>query len=529
MLPLILMTVKALVVIAAAVYGFAALLPKEDAAWVKKGPLAILLSMFVLGMWGHNIWLAYLGIVMILPLLAKGRADAAALYCVLTVAMPLLSMKVFIGSLYLFTVTKYLFCALGLAVAVMINRKDPAAPPLRRFDLPILIMLLLEFAQARDPSPTATLRQCVPVLLTIALPYFLLSRSLNSERDIRRFILAFVLAGFAMALVATIEARLHWLIYKQIQGRLDITAGINAYSKMRAGMIRAPASFPESTALGTFLALAFMASLTLRNHFSSRRNWYVVLGVLLLGLISANSRGAFLGLAVGVIAWDLYNRRFGSLVLKVVAVGALYLFALFAAQFSAYFAGLVGKGSDTASTADYRMQLLRRGMEEIHKHPILGQTMKAALDNLQDLRQGEGIVDLVNGYINYGLSLGYLGMAGLAAGFVSLAVTMWMARPALRRNPQLLEPAACVFSVAMLSIPNSFFTGFGGDGSTNFYQMCALGSAVWALRRVMPASTNNAGGIAAAPMPAIRAKILADREAALRQTPQSPATQPTMG
>jgi len=516
MLPQILMTLKGLVLLTGAVYGFAALLGKEDAAWVKRGPLAIFLSMFVVGMWGHNVWIAYAAILVALPILARGRADAAALYCILVVAMPLLSMKFIIGSTYLLTIDKYVFCALGLAAAVIMNRPQQPLPQARRFDLPIVLMLLLEFAQARDASATATLRLFMPALLTIALPYFLLSRSIRNDNDVRRFLLAFVLAGFAMALVATVEARLHWLIYKQIQGRLDIAAGINAYSKMRAGMLRAPASFPESTALGTFLALAFMAALSVRSSFKSRYKWFTVLGVLLLGLISANSRGAFLGLAVGLIAWDLYSRRYGLLVAKLVAGGALYLFALTAAQFSAYFAALVGKDSGTAGTADYRLQLLRRGMEEIHKHPFLGQTMKDALNNLQDLRQGEGIIDLVNGYISYGLSLGYLGILGLVLVFVSLCLTMWAVRSTLRRNPQLLDSAACVFAAAALSIPNSFFTGFGGDGSTSFYQMCALGSAIWALRRVAAANPGDASGLPAAPMSATRARILADREAARR-------------
>lgn len=514
MLPLIVMTIKGLLLLFGATYAFAALLPKEDAAWVKRAPLWIFMSMFMIGMWGHTYWVAYAALLLALPILAKGRADAAALYCVLVVSLPMIPQQISIGGLYLIFGSKYLFCALGLTAAFMMNRGKAQLSRRRYFGVPILIMVVLEVAQARDPSATATIRQCLPVVLTIFLPYFILSRSLESMEDLRRFLLAFVLAGCVMALVATVEARLHWLIYKQIEGMLGVHGSINGYTKMRAGALRAPASFPESTSLGTFLTLAFIAALALRDTFASRGKWYAALFMLVLGLVSANSRGAFIAVAIGLLAWDLYCRRYVALGIKLVGAGGIYLLALTAAQFSAFFAAMVGKGSGTAATSDYRVLLLHRGLEEIHKHPILGQNLKAALDNLQDLRQGEGIIDLVNGYISYGLTLGYPGIIGLLMVFVSLCLAMWIVRRKVRANPALLEPAACAFAVGMLSIFNSFFTGFGGNGSTSFYQICAVGSAVWAMRNFAPARGDQAGTLEKPAPKGLAALIAADRDRA---------------
>ena len=486
MLHQILMTVKGLLLLTAAVYGFAALLHKEDAAWVKRAPLQIFVSMFVIGMWGHNVWVVYIASLLALPILARSRADAAALYCIMVVSLPLLNQKIFLGSLYLIPLNKYVFSALGLAIACMIKRDKAVVPKRSRFDLPIILIMVLELTQARDPSVTATIRQCIPVIVTILVPYVFLSRALNTPQDVRRFLLTLALAGFVMAVVATAEARLHWLIYKQIQGNLNIDTQINAYMKMRAGMVRAPASFVESTSLGTFLAIAVMAVMTVRDRFASRAKWLVALFFLLLGLMAANSRGAFVSVAIGAVAWDFYCRRYGALSAKVVAAGLLYLFALTAAQFSAFFAAMVGQGSGTEATTEYRYLLLRRGLEEIRKHPLLGQTLDSALANLQDLRQGEGIIDLVNGYINYGLTLGYPGMVGLVLVFISLSLAMLAARRRFQSNGELLRDAACVFSSAVFSILNSFFTGFGGPSSMSFYQVCALGAALWAMRRSAP-------------------------------------------
>jgi len=512
LLSMIAMTVKGLLLLAAAVYGFASLLGKEDAAWVRKAPLAIFLAMFLIGMWGHIYWTAYAALLLALPLLAKGRADGAALYCILLVSMPLIGGQIVIGSLYLTAANKYLFCALGLALVFLINR-NPKPLKLHRsyFGLPIMLIVILELAQQRDPSITATIRQCIPVLLTIPLPYFLISRSLADSADVRRFLLAFTLSGFVMAVVATVEARLHWLIYKQMEGFLQVQVGVNSYSKLRAGLIRAPASFPESTTLATFLVLSIMAALATRNSFTSKTKWWVVLLVLGLGLMSANSRGAFVALALGLVAWDLYGRRYGALAVKVASAAGIYGFAVFAAQFSAFFAAMVGQDSGTSSTSDYRVQLWHRGMEEIRKHPLLGQNMRTALDHLQDLRQGEGIIDLVNGYINYGLTLGYTGMIMFAVAFISLCLAMFAARQKLRQDRILIEAAGCVFAVAALSLVNGFFTGFGGGTSSGFYQMCAVGSALWAMRG-MAAAAERGSSVRLSPVRSdIVALIAADR------------------
>jgi hypothetical protein len=512
MLSQLLMTAKGVAVLIAAIYGFAALLRKEDAQWVKRAPLVIFLSLFVLGMWGRNVWVEYVALVAALPLLAKSRPEAAALFCVLSVAAPQLYSPVTLGSLYLVSVSKYVFCAIGLAIAVVIKRPDRPALQHSRFDLPVLIITVMELVQARDPSITATIRQCAPLLLTIPLPYYLISRSLNSVEEVRRFLLALALAGFVMAVVATVEARLHWLIYKQVEGFLNIHRSVNAYAKLRAGLLRAPASFPESTALGTFLAIASIALLVIREKFASNGKWYLALFVMALGLISANSRGAFIAVLIGVMAVDFYRGRYGALAVKVAGGGLAYLILLGAAEFSTYLAALIGKSGGTEATTVYRQELLRRGLEEIHKHPYLGTTMKTALENLQDLRQGEGIIDLVNGYISYGLTLGYAGIAGLLVAFLSLCFAMLSVKSKLRLNSDLVGPAAATFAVAALSVVNSFFTQFGGEGATPFYQICAVGSCVWATRGL--ASPGKAGAAQSARTAApsqLAALIQADR------------------
>jgi hypothetical protein len=518
MLSQIAMTVKGTLVLLAAVHFFAALLSKEDAAWVKRAPRTIIVGLYLIGLWGHYVGTAYLALVLSIALLSRSRAEAAALYAVAIVSLPDLYWKPVFGGLYLFPFTKHLFSMLGLAVAFARHKQ-----PIRltsRFDLPILLVLILELAQARSGDATDVARLTMPIIFNIALPYFLISRSLNSPEDVRRFMLALAFGGFVMAIVATTEARLHWLLYKQIEVQMNIFSPINSFQQSRGGVLRAPASFPESTSLGTFIAMAGIMIIALRSSFASKGKWYIAVGVLLVGLIAPNSRGAFIGIGVGLLAFDLYEKRYGALALKAGSMAAIYMVMLIAAQFSPYIATSMGKG-DTASSSEYRVLLLHRGLEEIRKHPVLGTTMKNALANLDDIRQGQHIIDLVNGYINYGLTLGYPGIVGLLAVFLGPCAAMLLARRRLWPSEVARNAAAAVFSIAAFMIIVSFFTGFGNEGSTPYYEVLAICGTVWALRRTeLAGSGAQLAGLQVTAAPGIRGMILRDREAArLKPTP----------
>lgn len=513
MLSHLVMTLKGIVVLSGAVLLFASLLREEDKRWINGGPLFIIVGLFVSGMWIHIVWLQYLAIMLVIPLFSRTRAEAAAIYAVTVISSPTLYYKVVFGSFYLMPCTKWLFAALGLAIAFA--TKPASAPRLRhRFDIPMLILLALSVARARDPNLTEMLRELVPVVTLVGLPYFLLSRCLNTAEDVRRLLLAMAMAGFVMAIVAVVEARLHWLLYKQVESSLGIQSMINAFSKMRGGVIRAPASFPEATSLGSYLALTGVALMGLRPSFRSTSRYYIALGILCVGLLSSSSRGALVGILIGAVAFDFYRARFGSLIGKLGLGACVYLVMMTLAQFSSYFDAMLGRGAVQTST-DYRILLLHRGLEEIGKHPLLGTTLKTALKNLEDIRQGEGIIDLVNGYISYGLILGYPGIIGLGLVFATSCLTMWTIRRKVAADEAVSGVAAVVFGVSAFTAVNAFYSGFGAEGSTTFYELLAIGSCLWGLSRSRVIQTGSPAPLArGVGRSGIRAIIEGDRATA---------------
>ncbi len=78
-------------------------------------------------------------------------------------------------------------------------------------------------------------------------------------------------------------------------------------------------------------------------------------------------------------------------------------------------------GTIDSSNIDYRGRLWTRGWEIVRDNPLFGD--QYALARMQDLRQGQGIVDFVNGYL----------AELLATGFVGLTLFLLVVLPALKK------------------------------------------------------------------------------------------------
>jgi len=67
-------------------------------------------------------------------------------------------------------------------------------------------------------------------------------------------------------------------------------------------------------------------------------------------------------------------------------------------------------GSTSSDTVSYRELLLKVSLEQIRDFPLFGSTYYLAAPRMQVLIQGEGIIDIVNTYLEIALQFGYLGL-----------------------------------------------------------------------------------------------------------------------
>ncbi|NIJ08600.1 hypothetical protein FHS31_002221 [Sphingomonas vulcanisoli] len=459
-----------------------------------------MIGFYAVGMLSPSIWIVYAMLLGALPLLARTRAEAAALFIVATGAVPELVYPLQIGSLYLVAVDKWILLSIGLMAAVLFRRRaGPKAG--MRFSLPYVIMLALDLYVSRDDTVTATLRNVVGVLLAGGVGYFAFTNAISRIEDLRRVLLAFAYIGFVLSCVAVVEGFLHTLFYATMSAKLNI-GGTPLYRlmKFRGGILRATTVYGDATTLAQFLVVTLMATVTFRHNFRTTRALGIALGVITVGIFVTSTRNAWIGVLVGVMAFDLYRGRFLPLVGKVTLLGMMYGSVLLLAEFIPYFNAMVN-GPDTTGTANYRSLLLTRGMEEYHKHPLSGIAVKKLLIDMKDLVQGEGIVDFVNGYLFYALADGLLGFIGLLLVFLLPCVAMLAIRRSMIARGLLLErSAALVFSVCLTYAVMTAFTGYGGHYEIPLYCIMGLGAVLFSWRRVAPARLNLGAANAAPPL-----------------------------
>jgi len=383
-----------------------------------------------------SLWLFALAAV---PLyLWAGRKDSnpVALYLLMMQVVPAVWVDIpFLGNNGLFPLDNYRMLALAvlLPVAIRYRRNSGDAVPgtFGAMDVLLLIFGALQVALYTPPdlrshlvipdSPTNALRRAFLFLLDVYLLYFVLSRTCQSRRKMQDAMATLCLACAVMAAIAIFEHARGWLLYVGIASRWgDPTAG---FYLLRAGAVRAQASAGHSISLGCLLAVAFGFWLYLQSQVRSAMRRIGAVLLLWGGLFAAFSRGALLGAAAVYFAFMAAGPR----ALSRLARGAFVALALGGLLALTPIGERVLDELPTAGQAadPYRERLAERGWQLVFAHPYFGDQFP--WPEMEDLRQGEGIIDIVNTYLGTALSYGLVGLFVFVS-FMLLATTRTYSR-----------------------------------------------------------------------------------------------------
>jgi O-antigen ligase len=279
-----------------------------------------------------------------------------------------------------------------------------------------------------------------------------------------------------MAAIAIFEHMKNWLLYVENIGGWGIPLTRLNWLQ-RGGELRAQVSTGHSLALGYLLAVGFGFWLYLKSHVQSgiRR-----IGVTLLlwgGLLAAFSRGPWLGAVSVYFAFLAAGPRAVSRLAKGVflalAVGLLIMVSPVGDRILNVLP-VMGKTADV--NIIYRQRLAERGWEIVLAHPLFGDQFP--WPEMEDLRQGEGIIDIVNTYL--GIALGY-GLIGLMffLSFILLGIAAVYARTRVlvHSDPDLAmfgtSLIACIVGTLVMIDTNSFNLG----PEKMFYVLAGLATA----------------------------------------------------
>ncbi|MBI5270565.1 MAG: O-antigen ligase family protein [Burkholderiales bacterium] len=380
-------------------------------------------------------------------------ARAATLWAGLLLAVPSVGAYLpgfgGIGNFFEMTHARALTMAL-LVPALVWVRQGPRAPgPLGvAVDWFVLAFFAVQLAVVLPyASRTDLIRQAFVLCLDTLLPYWVFSRVFQDPEGLRSALRAFVLTAMVLSVLAVFESVRRWPLYDAVPEAWHMSWDLNVFLE-RAGLLRAKASAGHSLVLGSVLvvALGFWAAL---RHEVPRR-WLGHLGTLGLvaGLAASMARGSWLGaLLLGLLLLLLGAAPIKRLLLAGVAgAGALLVAAQIPAmRFVVDLLPFIGEVD--AFNVTYRQRLFEISIALISNSPWLG--VPGYLDHMEELRQGQGIIDIVNSYLAIGLATGVVGLGAFVGGFATMLWSLWRLQRERDAAPEGRQLAACLLATTL--------------------------------------------------------------------------------
>ncbi|MEQ1838536.1 MAG: O-antigen ligase family protein [Candidatus Nitrotoga sp.] len=419
--------------------------------------LGLTLAVFL----AHNFWIYVIIAILLLLYSNRRESNPPALFFSILLVLPMAIVQIpGMGMInYIFDLSHARILSLFIllpAFFTLLWQVDTAAFGRTGPDkLLAAYLLLTSILLLREDNITNTMRQIFYLFIDVFLPYFVISRSLKNLQSFRDALLSLVLAIMVLAPLAVFESAKHWLLYSSLTEALGLEEGMTTYLG-RDGLLRAITTAGQPIALGYLMAVGMGLYLFLQSAIKQKFVRRLGMVLLIVGLIAPVSRGPWVGAAVLIVVFIATGpyvvRRLMSLALA--AILALPLIAMLPGGERVInllpFIGTTEKGG-----IDYRERLITNSMIVIQRNPWFGSDDFLNTPEMEVMRQGEGIIDIVNTYISIALKAGLVGL-GLFVGF--FALTLWAICRAMRSIPDkdseeyLLGRALLATLLAILTI-----------------------------------------------------------------------------
>jgi len=391
----------------------------------------------LIGFLSHNVWI-YILLAAVMLAVASSRErerNPLALYCLLLFALPPYDKSVpGLGLInYVFDINHVrllnLVVLLPVALRLFGERNERSQGSLLPDVLVAAYIVYRVGMQAMVDSLTGDLRATFYLLVDIWLPYYAASRFLRSIEAFREMAASFVLAVAVMAVIAAFEVARSWLVYTSL--RLPWEAGMDDLSvyilRGEGGLLRANVSVGNSIVLGYVMMVAIALMIFVGPQFRSRPMFLLGVGTLLVGLVAALSRGPWVGAAVAIIFGIGLGPGGVKRLLGLGGIGGLLLAVLLVSPYGGAiidylpFVGTVDEGSVT-----YRQRLLEVSMMVLWQNPMFGAFDYILNPAMEQMRQGQGIIDIVNTYLAIALGYGLVGLSLFVSPFLYALVATYV-------------------------------------------------------------------------------------------------------
>jgi O-antigen ligase len=411
----------------------------------------------------HNFWFALLLCAVVVAVGARRDTNPVALYCLLLFAVPQFDIQVpgfgLVNWLFEINHPRTMALALLLPAALQLaNRERVANPRLRMADTLFVSYFAYVFVVSVTGMPiTGLMRLSVHFLLDQGLLYYVVTRGITTRRQLYEVMAALTMALAVMGLVGTFETWRLWLVYESLRVPLGIPeASLGAYL-MRAtedgGYLRAYATTGHAIALGFMAMIALTFQLALSRSYQPRWRGAAVILLLFCGLAASISRGPWLACAIAMVVGLAFGPGARQRLVWMAAALPLVIVALLIhPQGQKVIDLLPFIGSVETGSITYRTQLIDRAMVVFWQNPIFGSLEYIYNPVLEEMRQGQGIIDIVNSYLGVALPYGAVGLALFVAPALYAIGSCWLVSRRIGARDQDAEAAGRALAAALLGI-----------------------------------------------------------------------------
>lgn len=375
----------------------------------------------------HNFWLYIIVAGILLFFAARREPSKFAMFFFLLLAVPPIEAEIkgVPGIRNLFTIDYYRLLSLTVLVPAYLSLRKQ--PDIERFgrsmpDKLIAMHMIIFFAlKLTAVSVTDALRQGVfYAFIDVFLPYYVASRSLRTLQDFRGTLMGFMVGVLVVGVIGVFESTKGWPLYGGIGDALG-TSSAQGFV-IREGALRAvvtfglpiPFGYVMATAIGLFL---YVGKIGL-SPAARLLGWLA----LLAGLVAGVSRGPWVGAAVMLLVFLVTGASGVTAIVKLAVLGLLGLPLLaLPVRENMILDYLPFVGTIQSSNVEYRWRLLGAGLTVIMDNPWFGTPDAIDTPEMQAMKQGQGIIDVVNTYLQVALERGLVGLSVFVAFFAAVA------------------------------------------------------------------------------------------------------------
>jgi hypothetical protein len=493
----------------------------------------------------HNFWIYIIVAAALLLFAVPREPNKLAMFFFLLFAVPAIPAQITgLGIInYFFTIDYIRLLTLAVLLPAFLSLRTQ--PDIERFGRSIPDKLIAGYIilnlvlQLTVDTFTNTLRHGVfYAFIDIFLPYYVASRLLKNLQGFRDALMAFVMAALVLSAIGAFEFAKHWLLYASVHDALGVRWEY-AHYLARGGSLRAqgttgqpiPLGYAIAVATGFFLYLRKLARgeslraqgttgqpiplgyvivlatgffLYLRKSVPNLMAWGLGLALLIAGLIAPLSRGPWVGAAAMLLVFVAIGPSAGLRFAKLGLLGVLSLPVLLASPAGETIIDyLPFIGTVEAENVTYRQRLAEISTRVIMQNPFFGTFDFIYSPELQELKQGEGIIDVVNTYLGVGLASGLVGLSLFSGFFIAVAVSIFKGmRNLADRNDELYLLGQVLFSTLLGILVILFTVSSISVIPVIYWSVAGLGVAY---ARMLSSSTNSeAAGPATSRWPIVK-------------------------